>query len=65
MEKLLVECDEYRIWQADMESIQELAEFVVFENGKHHHANKTKEEVEKDVENVYQEELLVNLSKTI
>jgi hypothetical protein len=47
----------YCIYKVDKESLSDMTEFVVKENYKHHIVSKSVENMKKDIETVYQEEL--------
>ncbi len=58
MEKLIYTNGQYNIWQlTGKECLQELAEFVVKENYKHHIGDFSYESIKDEIDSVYQEEL--------
>lgn len=58
MEKLICTNGQYNIWQlTGKECLQELAEFVVRENYKHHIGDFSYESIKDEIDSVYQEEL--------
>ena len=58
MEKLIYTNGQYNIWQlTGKECLQELAEFVVRENYKHHVGDFSYESIKDEIDSVYQEEL--------
>lgn len=61
MEKLIYTNGQYNIWQlTGKECLQELAEFVVRENYKHHVGDFSYEFIKDEIDSVYQEELQYN-----
>mgnify|MGYP000314613774 FL=1 len=58
MEKLIYTNGQYNIWQlVGKENLNELAEFVVRENHKHHVGDFSSESIKNEIYSVYQEEL--------
>lgn len=58
MERIIAHTQKYTISQISIENFYELAEFVVHENYKHHVGHYTDEEIQSEIDLVYQEELL-------
>lgn len=58
MQKIIAQTEKYTIWQISAENLYELAEFVVRENYKHHVGHYTNEDIQNEIDLVYQEELL-------
>ena len=57
MEQLVFHNSSYKIWRSDIESLKELSSFVVVENVKHHNGQEHAEQINTEIDAIYQEEL--------
>lgn len=57
MEKLIATFDDYSIFKADAKCINELSQFIVMENYKHHIGSVEATQMTDDITNVTKEEL--------
>ena len=55
MEKFIAQTEKYTICQIGTENLYELADFVVRENYKHHVGHYTNEDIQNEIDLVYQE----------